>query len=134
MSRGRRAVVLLLSLTVLAGCSSAGPKTAGAQSADVTVTPGPDGVQAVTLVTDNAFHFVPSRFHVVPGPVRITVQNPSGVVHSLTFDEGGPTEEIPLVKSGESQSIDVTVSTPGEYAFVCTFHTALGQRGVMIVE
>lgn len=134
--RGPGTMVLVGAVvTALAGCGAGDPPQAAQvpQSGDVTVTPGPDGVQAVTLVTQDNFRYIPARFTVVPGPVRLTVDNPSGTVHNLRFDEGGPEEEIPVVRSDESETIEFTVSTPGDYEFICTFHVQFGQRGTMIV-
>ncbi len=90
-------------------------------------------MQAVTLVTQDNFRYIPARFTVVPGPVRLTLENPSGTVHNLRFEEGGPEEEIPGRALGGEQTIEFTVSTPGEYEFICTFHEQLGQRGTMVV-
>lgn len=130
----RRPAGLPLALVLLAGCGGTEPKAAAApQSGELTATVGDDGLQAISIDADKDFRFVPYRFQVSPGPVRLTVRNTSGVVHSLKFDAGGPTEEIPLVRAGESETIEFTVTTPGEYSFVCTFHLALNQRGVMIV-
>lgn len=130
--RAGAAALLLVALTACGGTDE--PTVAETlPSGDVTVAPGADGVQAVVLVTQDNFRFTPARFTVRPGPVRVTVQNPSGSVHNLRYEEGGPAEEIPVVRSGESESIDFTVSTPGEYEFICTFHVQLGQRGTMVV-
>ena len=130
-----RLAVLALIVATAAGCGAGDePQAAQApQSGDVTVTPGPDGVQAVTLVTQDNFRYIPARFIVTPGPVRLTLENPSGTVHNLRYDEGGPEEEIPVVRSAESETIEFTVSTPGEYEFICTFHEQFGQRGTMVV-
>lgn len=126
---------MLAAVLLVAGCGGSDvPQQAQApQSGSVVVTPDADGVQAVTLVTQDNFRFVPAEFTVGPGRVRVTVDNPSGTVHSLQYDEGGPVEEIPVVRPGESESIDFTVSTPGEYEFICTFHIQFNQRGTMIV-
>lgn len=131
----RPAYAVLATVLVLTGCGGGdAPGEAQApQSGQVTVTPGADGVQAVTLVTQDNFRFVPAEFTVVPGRVRVTVDNPSPNVHNLRYDEGGPDEEIPVVRPGEEESINFTISTPGEFAFVCTFHSQFDQRGTMIV-
>lgn len=102
----------------------------------MTITPDADGVQAVTLVTQDNYRFVPAEFTVVPGRVRVTVDNPSDTVHSLRYGDdtpGAPLEQIPVVRPQESASIEFTVSTPGEYEFLCTFHIQFDQRGTMIV-
>lgn len=134
MTRARLATAVLVAV-LITGCGVNNPPSQAdaPQSGDVTVSVGADGVQAVTLVTQDNFRFIPARFTVEPGHVRLTVENPSGTVHNLRFDEGGPEEEIPVVRSEESATIEFTVSTPGEYEFVCTFHEQLGQRGTMIV-
>lgn len=134
MTRWRLAPAVLVAM-LMAGCGGAeAPHAASApQSGEVTATPGPDGVQAVTLVTQDNFRFIPARFTVAPGHVRLTLQNPSGTVHNLRFDEGGPAEEIPVVRSAQSETIEFTVSTPGEYEFLCTFHEQFDQRGTMVV-
>ncbi|CAN5769677.1 hypothetical protein BH18ACT7_BH18ACT7_02850 [soil metagenome] len=131
----RAAYAALAGILLVTGCGGGdAPEQAQApQSGDLTVTPDADGVQAVTLVTQDNFRFVPAEFTVVPGRVRVTVDNPSSNVHNLRYDEGGPGEEIPVVRPGQEESIDFTVSTPGEYAFVCTFHSQFDQRGTMIV-
>lgn len=134
MTRARLAIAVVGAL-VITGCGVNNPPSPADAplSGDVTVSVGADGVQAVTLVAQDNFRFIPARFTVEPGAVRLTVENPSGTVHNLRFDEGGPEEEIPVVRSEESATIEFTVNTPGEYEFVCTFHEQLGQRGTMIV-
>jgi len=130
-----RPTAVAAALLLVAGCGAGDPpRQASPQSGSVTVTPDADGVQAVTLVTEDNFRFVPAEFTVVPGQVRVTLDNPSGTVHSLRYDDGGPVKEIPVVRSGESESIAFTASIPGEYEFVCTFHIQFDQRGTMIVR
>ncbi len=130
-----RLPISVLAAMLIAGCGDTpAPQAAEVPPAgDLAVTPGADGVQAVTLMTQDNFRFIPARFTVAPGPVRLTLSNPSGTVHNLRFGEGGLEEEIPVVRSAESQTIGFTVSTPGEYEFVCTFHEQFDQRGTMVV-
>lgn len=125
--------MVLAGLTACGGGESPAAPPEVVPSGPVTVTPDADGVQAVTLVTQDNYRFVPAEFVVVPGPVRVTIDNPSSTVHSLRYAEGGPVEQIPVVRPSESASIDFTVSTPGEYDFVCTFHAQFDQRGTMTV-
>jgi len=135
VNRRRIAGVLAVVAIVLAGCSPTDPPAAARvpQEGDVTVTPGPDGVQAVTLVTRDNFRYVPDRFTVVPGTVRLTVDNESGTVHDLHFDVSGTGKDIPSVRSGTTETVEFTVSKPGEFGFVCTFHEQFGQTGTMVV-
>lgn len=135
----RRAGWPAVALLVLTACGggAAGPAaatTVSTTATEVTLSPGPDGVQAVTLVTQDNYRFLPARFVVAPGPVRVTVRNPSTTVHSLRFSEGGPSEQIPVVRSGEEATVEFIVSTPGEYEFICTFHVQFNQRGTMVVR
>ena len=39
-----------------------------------------------------------------------------------------------MLAPGDSQTIEFTVTAPGDYPFVCTFHEALGQVGTMTVS
>nr|MBA3523878.1 cupredoxin domain-containing protein [Geodermatophilaceae bacterium] len=140
-----RFVALTAAVAVLTGCGGADPRppaaassgptaTSSAAPTEVTLSPGPDGVQAVTLVTQDNYRFRPSRFLVVPGPVRVTLQNPSTTVHNLRFADGGPAEQIPVVRAAQEATVEFTVSTPGEYEFICTFHVQFNERGTMVVR
>lgn len=145
MNRDAPVAFVLLMMLLVGGCGGGEPAAdpaasvpAAPEPSEVTLSPGPDGVQAVTLVTQDNYRFVPARFVVDPGRVRVTVQNPSTTVHSLKFDptEGGtqPQEQIPVVRPTEEASIEFVVGTPGEYRFVCTFHVQFNQRGTMVVR
>jgi plastocyanin len=103
------------------------------------VTTAPDGVQEVTLQTQDDYVFTPDRFTVAPGEVRLTVVNVAEqLTHNFRFTPGaGPAEigpEIPLLAPGETRTIEFTVTTPGDYGFECSFHTQLGQFGTMTVS
>ncbi len=98
-----------------------------------------DGVQEVTLQTQDDYVFTPDRFTVAPGRVRLTVVNVAeGMPHNLEFtDEELPQpieDDITMVAAGEEATIDFEVTTPGDYPFACTFHLQLGQVGTMTVE
>jgi plastocyanin len=71
--------------------------------------------------------------------VRLTVVNVAAqLTHNFRFTPGdGPAEieeEIPLLTPGDRQTIEFTVTEPGDYGFECSFHTALKQFGVMTVR
>ncbi len=134
----------VLAVTVLTGCGGGGG-TAGQEAAPSsgpalgTVTTAPDGVQEVTLQTQDDYVFTPATFTVAPGQVRLTVTNTAEqLTHNLAFTAGaGPVdipEEITILPPGKSETIDLTVETPGDYPFTCTVHTALGQVGTMTVS
>jgi plastocyanin len=136
-------VGLLVATGALAGCGGRAAGTATAStSADPSlgkVTVGADGVQEVTLRTQDDYVFTPDSFTVAPGTVRLTVTN---VAEQLTHDfrftpDQGPesiSAEIPLLAPGDSTTIEFTVTAPGAYPFECSFHIQLGQTGTMTVS
>ena len=138
----RRAAVVLLSAILAAGSGGCdgSPEPAEPEPSDVTgeVSLGSDGVQAITLVTGDDYRFVPAEFTVAPGQVRVTLDNTATqLTHSLEFPTGDSPddigESIPVVAPTEVDTIEFSVSTPGEYAFICSFHEPQGHTGVMTV-
>jgi plastocyanin len=141
-----RARVLLAALLIalgLVGCSNRTPATPDAtRTPDAgvgQVTTDAEGVQEVTIETGDDYVFTPNAFTVAPGTVRLTVTNTAKqLTHNFMFTTGaGPaaiTEQIPLLAPGQSETIEFTVTQPGDYPFECTFHTALGQVGTMTVS
>jgi plastocyanin len=142
---GRSGVVpaALVALAVLSGCSNAEPALPEATrttGGDVgAVRTAADGFQEITLATGDDYVFTPDTFTVAPGPVRLTVRNDAEqMTHNLEFTAGqGPaaiTEKIPILAPGDVDTIEFTVSAPGDYPFECSFHIALGQVGTMTVQ
>jgi plastocyanin len=138
-----RVVGAVLAVGVLAGCGpGSGASSASPSSADASlgkVTTGPDGVQQVTLHTEDDYVFTPNQFTVKPGKVALTVVNVGHeLTHNFRFSPGGGPEaigaQILLLPSGQRQTIDFTVTTPGSYRFECSFHVDLGQVGTMTVS
>jgi plastocyanin len=131
-----------LAAGVLSGCGGGGTDaSAGTSSAASvgTVTTAPDGVQEITLQTQDDYVFSPNAFTVHPGTVRLTVTNVAKqLTHNFRFTPGTSPEaisaEIPLLAPGQSQTIEFTVTAPGSYGFECSFHTQLGQVGTMTVS
>jgi plastocyanin len=140
----RRTALLAVLLTIaglLAGCSSepAVPPPTEARPGVGEVTTGADGVQEVTLQTQDDYVFTPDSFTVEPGRVRLTLINVGEqMVHNLRFTPGeGPEEieaEIDLLAAGEEETIEFEVTAPGDHPFECTFHVQLGQVGTMTVS
>jgi plastocyanin len=103
------------------------------------VTTAPDGVQEITLQTQDDYVFTPDHFTVAPGKVRLTVTNVAKqATHAFEFAPGkGPariTASIPLLAPGEKKTIAFDVQTAGDYPFQCSFHVQLGQVGTMTVR
>ena len=144
MSRRGRALLArgVLVATVLTGCGGGTAEQQAAPSsgpAPGTVTTAPDGVQEVTLQTQDDYVFTPDAFTVAPGAVRLTVVNAARqTTHNFRFTPGDGPEaiepEIPLLAPGESRTIEFTVTAPGDHGFECSFHTQLGQFGTMTVS
>jgi plastocyanin len=136
-------LTVLLALAALSGCSNEEPALPAATrttDADVgAVRTAADGFQEITLETGDDYVFTPSTFTVAPGQVRLTVRNVADqLTHNFEFTaDTGPapiTEKIPVLGPGDSQTIEFTVTAPGDYPFECTFHAALGQVGTMTVS
>ena len=150
MSGGRRGIArrgggALLGLVVLSGAlvGCGGDETPDAAAPSTPdgvgeVTTAADGAQEITLQTQDDYVFVPDRFTVEPGTVRLTVVNVAEeMTHNLEFSGGGPEEideGISLLAPGEEKTIEFTVSAPGDQPFECTFHVQLGQVGTMTVR
>jgi plastocyanin len=128
-------LVLLAAGSVLATGCQRGPEAA--PPTPVTVTPGPGGVQAVTVSATGQFRFDPDTITVSVGRVRLTFRNTGSTPHNLTYRDlvaGGKPVATATLPGGGEESLDFAVSTPGQYRFVCTIHEALGQTGVLNVR
>jgi plastocyanin len=134
------AVIVLL--PALAGC---GGESGGSAAAPTTgagvgkVTTGADGVQQITLQTQDDWTFTPDHFTVAPGQVRLTVVNVgTELAHNFTFTkDAGPAPidaGISLLAPGQKETVDFTAEAPGDYPFECSFHVQLGQVGTMTVR
>ena len=141
--RGGSALLGLLVLpAVLSGCAgepAASPAPATARPGVGTVTTADDGVQEITLQTQDNYVFTPDTFTVDPGAVRLTVVNVAkDLTHNFRFtpDEGpAPIDsEIPLLTPGQEVTIEFEVAQPGDYPFECSFHVQLDQVGTMTVR
>ncbi|TFV90501.1 plastocyanin/azurin family copper-binding protein [Blastococcus sp. CT_GayMR16] len=137
------AAAMVLLPAVLAGCGSDDAPGSGAAQATAegigTVTVAPDGVQEITLQTQDDYVFTPDHFTVDPGTVRLTVVNVAKqMTHNFTWTpDTGPEpidSSISLLAPGQEMTIDFEVETPGDHPFECSFHVQLGQVGTMTVR
>jgi len=133
----------VLAVGALTGCGAgSGAAAAASSSVDPSlgkVTTGADGVQQVTIQTGDDYVFTPNHVAVHPGEVKLTVTNVGHeLTHNFRFSPGGGPQaigaQILLLASGQRQTIDFTVTTPGSYRFECSFHADLGQVGTMTVS
>lgn len=139
-----RVVGSLALVATLAACGGGGTSAATASTAASAaglgrVTTASDGVQQVTIQTQDNYVFSPARFTVAPGKVRLTVVNAATqFTHAFRFSAGSGPEPIPaqiaVLAPGERRTIEFTVQKPGDYRFECSFHTQLGQFGTMTVR
>jgi plastocyanin len=124
----------------LSGCGGGSPDAPAPTTTEGlgAVTTAPDGVQEVTLQTQDDFVFTPDTFTVDPGRVRLTVVNVAEeMTHNLEFTGEGPeeiAEGISLLAPGDEKTIEFEVAVPGDHPFACTFHVQLGQVGTMTVR
>ena len=133
--------MIAAAVALLAGCGGGSDGSAASPSAGPgvgVVTRAADGVQEVTLQTQDDYVFTPDHFTVEPGAVRLTVKNVAKqTTHNFRFTPGGgPAKidsEISLLAPGQKETIDFEVSAAGKYRFECSFHTQLGQVGTMTV-
>ena len=133
--------MVVAAAVVLLGCSKepAVPPPTETRPGVGEVTTGADGVQEITLQTQDDYVFTPNSFTVRPGQIRLTLINVGKeMVHNFRFPpDSGPAaidEEIDILPAGATETIEFEVSAPGEYPFECTFHVQLGQVGTMTVS
>jgi plastocyanin len=139
----RKAAVVAAAMVLLAGCGAddepaadAAPSTAPGVGV---VTTAADGVQEITIQTQDDYTFVPDTFTVAPGRVRLTLLNAAReMTHNLEFDEGEGPEPIDagidFLAPQDEETIEFEVTEPGDHPFTCTFHVQLGQTGTMTVS
>lgn len=111
-------------LALLAGCSTASssPKTATT------------GVQSVTIGGTDNFRFTPADITVHPGRVRITLVDKGSYPHNISFPSLGLTSASVSGSPGQtSTTLLLTVTKPGRYSFVCTYHSSAGMKGAVVV-
>jgi plastocyanin len=142
-SPATKAAVVAAAMVLVVGCGTdeepeadAAPSTAPGVGV---VTTAADGVQEITLQTQDDYTFVPDTFTVAPGKVRLTLLNAAReMTHNLEFDEGEGPEPIDagidFLAPQDEETIEFEVTEPGDHPFTCTFHVQLGQTGTMTVS
>jgi plastocyanin len=141
----RRTFAAAAAVVLLAGCGGDAEGGGNAAPAATTapgvgeVTTAEDGVQEITVQTQDDYVFTPDRFTVDPGRVRLTVINVAEeMTHNLEFSEGEGPEEIgegiSILAPGDEKTVEFEVTAPGDHQFECTFHLQLGQVGTMTVR
>jgi plastocyanin len=144
--RGRIAAIGVGAVVVAAGLAGCGGEPEASSAAAPSTAPGvgvvttaADGVQEITIQTQDDYLFTPDSFTVAPGKVRLTLLNAGKeMVHNLEFDEGEGPEPIEAgidyLAAGDEETVEFEVTAPGDHPFTCTFHVQLGQVGTMTVQ
>jgi plastocyanin len=92
------------------------------------------GVKEFNIIGDD-YTFNPSLIEVKKGDrVKITFRNVGNQPHNLTIEDLDITTKT--VQTGQSDTIEFTASTAGEYIFYCSVggHRALGMQGSLEVK
>jgi plastocyanin len=135
--KSRRGAVLLLAVTVLAGCSNRQAAVNKRPHDGTGVASDVSGVQQIVVRSGTDLRFTPSTLVVHQGRVRIVLVNTSqpgaGPPHNMLVS-GLPGVDVPLTSAGQTHSVTFTAPAPGTYSFVCSIHAAQGQTGKLIVK
>jgi plastocyanin len=132
-NRGPRVLLALGGLTValLTGCGSSGgtgeaaaaPTTSSSSSPAASSSAPPSAAEVVVHISGFAYQVAAS---VSPG-ATVSVMNMDGEAHTVTADEGA----FDVVVAGGATSTFTAPTTPGTYAFHCTYHANM--HGVLSV-
>jgi plastocyanin len=136
----RRAILPALcgaALVLVAGCGSSSGSGAAASTAtsaagssssasgSTAASSGPAAAQAVIHIKNFGYE-VPSS--VSPG-ATVSVMNMDGEAHTVTADEGGAFD---AQVTGDASGSFTAPTTPGTYAFHCTYHSNM--HGMLVVQ
>jgi plastocyanin len=123
-----------------AGGSASGAALSSAASYPAVSTPPAvpaEPVSAITIVaTDNAYS--PADVRIRAGEeVEVTVENRGQAIHDWRIrgvtNDGGKDTGTRLLRTGEQQTIAITLAQPGEYTLYCEVHP-VEMRGRLIAE
>jgi len=126
-----RLVPAVAAALALAGCGS-GTAPPASSGGVVTASPGPGGVQTVTIEGNDSMRFVPATVVVHAGTVRLTLRDVGAVPH--TFDVPSLGVHSGNVNGGAAVTVTFTVRHPGRYPFDCAYHVDMGMRGTLVVR
>lgn len=107
-----------------------------ATGVDTLEGPGVSGPEPQRVVIEaRSFAYQPSRITVAPGDVWFVVTNAADIAHGFEVEGHGMEEAIAEIQPGSTDSLMVTVETPGEYEIYCPVgnHQSQGMTGTLIV-
>jgi plastocyanin len=137
--RGRRirrallaAPACALVLATAACGGSGGASSAGTSSAMSSMSSGAASASSGTAATDTTIHIEKFAYQTPPSVspgATVSVMNMDGEAHTVTADSGNAFD----VMATPGKTVTFTApSTPGRYAFHCTYHSNM--HGVLVVK
>jgi plastocyanin len=117
----------LLVALVLAGCGG-GSESSGSG--------GGGGVLRTIRVKETEFALAPAKISLSkPGRYTFTAVNSGTVDHALELEGNGVEEETEHVAPGQTASVTVDLSKPGDYEIYCPIdgHEDRGMKGTVVV-
>jgi plastocyanin len=121
---------LLVAILLLTACGGGGAGRADRGPGATVQASGPPEAQVATVVSNDSLRYDPGIVQAEVGTLTLTHRNGGQVPHNLVFEDDA-LGAIDTVTAGQAKSVELTFSTPGEYDFVCTFHS--GQTGKVVV-
>ena len=135
MSRRRWPLVLVAAVPLLATACGGSAGNAPSGPAQVSATKGADGVQEVTIDTADNFRFVPAVVQAHVGELRIVLTDHGSYPHNISFPAMHATSKTVSGSPGRQQTtFTMQLTHPGNYDFVCTFHSSAGMKGRITVS
>ncbi|HEY0561349.1 MAG: blue (type 1) copper domain protein [Mycobacterium sp.] len=119
-------------LLLAVACGGSGSSGSTHAMAAATATPTIVGTtQVFTLDGGDDLMWSPKVLLAHPGTITLHVHTSGQTPHSFTGDAPLPT--IDYLAAGQTKDVTFTVTKPGTYHFVCTFH-APGMAGELVVS
>jgi len=127
-------VALVAAGGVLAGCHG-GSSPSGSHTTAAAAAASSGGVQKITLHATDQLRFEPDVITMHPGKLRLTLVDDGSYPHNISIPSLHITSTTVSGDPGQtSTATTLTLSKPGTYEFVCTFHASAGMRGEIVVK
>ncbi|MFN2431335.1 MAG: cupredoxin domain-containing protein [Gemmatimonadota bacterium] len=98
--------------------------------------PAQEAAPDQTLTLDAvSYAYQPAQLSAEPGTIRFVVRNVADEEHGFEVEGQGVEEEIESIPGGATDSLAVTLTTPGEYEIYCPVddHAERGMRGTLTI-
>jgi plastocyanin len=118
---------------VLAGCHG-GSSPSGSHATETAAAASSGGVQKITVHATDQLRFQPDVIGMHPGKLRLTLVDDGSYPHNISIPSLHFTSTTVSGDPGQTATATtLTLSKPGTYKFVCTFHASAGMRGEIVV-